>query len=167
MNDKSDLNPEQGTQRSSQITSEVVPDHSIGPVSSHKQEDAHVATTCKAEKADGTRCSAAALPGSEVCYFHDPTLAIKRREAQALGGRQNRVKTLGEDVADVKVRDRRDVAKLLLESINQVRKGTIDPRVATTIGYLANILIGVVKQDELEKRIEELEAISQPRRSRT
>jgi hypothetical protein len=34
-----------------------------------------------------------------------------------------------------------DVVKLLSETINQVRKGIIDPPVANAIGYLANVLI--------------------------
>jgi hypothetical protein len=93
-------------------------------------------------------------------------LATKRREAQSLGGRQNRAATLSEDVPDVKIRERRDVARLLAATINDVRKGRVDPRIATTIGYLGNILISIVKEDELEKRIEQLEAISQPGRIR-
>jgi hypothetical protein len=138
-----------------------------GPVYSPMQEGSKVETrnrACQAEKADGTRCSVATLPASNFCFFHDPSQSSKRSEAQALGGRQNRIKTLGEEVPDVKVRDRREVATLLVQTINQVRTGRIDPRVATTIGYLGNILMTVVKQDELERRIQQLEAMSNPRR---
>jgi len=114
---------------------------------------------CKAEKPDGARCSAAALPKSAFCFFHDPTAAAKRREAQALGGHQNRMKTLDETAPDVKVQDAGDVVTLISETINQVRKGKIDPRVADAVGYLSNILVKAVEQDKLESRIERLEAL--------
>jgi hypothetical protein len=78
----------------------------------------------------------------------------------------NRMKTLGEDVSDVEIGGREDVARLLVETINDVRKGRVDPRIATTTGYLANVLMSIMKQDELEKRIQQLEAISQPGRVR-
>jgi hypothetical protein len=115
--------------------------------------------TCKGEKPGGTRCSAVALPGSDFCFFHDPSQSIKRREAQAQGGRQNRVKTLGDDAPDVKLRNGQDLAQLLSQTINQVRKGLIDPRIANSVGYLSNILAKVVEQREIERRIERVEEL--------
>jgi hypothetical protein len=60
--------------------------------------------TCSATKPDQSKCQAPALPGSEFCFFHDPSKAEKRREAQAQGGRQNRMKTLEDSAPDVKVK---------------------------------------------------------------
>src|SRR5713101_7740853 len=114
---------------------------------------------CKARKPDGSGCQAAALPASNFCFFHDPSMAAERREAQALGGRQNRMKTLDGAAPDIKVQDCGDVVALISETINQVRKGVIDPRVANAVGYLANVLIKAFEQDELETRIERLEAL--------
>jgi hypothetical protein len=51
------------------------------------------------------------------------------------------------------------VVRLILETINQVRKGAIDPRVANAVGYLANVVIKALEQDELEARIKKLEAL--------
>jgi hypothetical protein len=118
---------------------------------------------CKATTRDGSRCHAAALPGSDFCFFHDPSRAAERREAQALGGRQNRMKVLGAAAPDVKVEGCQDVVALMSETINQVRKGLIDPRVANTVGYLANVLIRAVQQGELETRMAELEALVKSR----
>ena len=42
--------------------------------------------------------------------------------------------------------------------MNQVRTGVIDPRIATTLGYLADITMRAIKQDELEMRIRRLES---------
>jgi hypothetical protein len=115
--------------------------------------------TCSATKPDQSKCQVAAIPGSEFCFFHDPTKAETRREAQAQGGRQNRVKTLEDSAPDVKVADSGDAITLLVQTINQVRKGQIDPRVANSVGFLANILIKAVERDKLETRIEQLEAL--------
>ena len=120
-------------------------------------------TPCKSRKPDGTNCKSAALQGSIFCFFHDPAKAAERREAQALGGRQNCIKTLGSTAPDVKVEDGGDVVALISETINQVRKGLMDPRVANSVGYLANVLIKAFEQDDLETRIERLEALLERR----
>ena len=80
-----------------------------------------------------------------------------------MGGRQNRIRTLDGTAPDVNVEDCGDVVVLISETINQVRKGTIDPRVANAVGYLANVLIKAFEQDELETRIERLEALLERR----
>jgi hypothetical protein len=116
-------------------------------------------TLCKAKKQNGTDCQAVPLPGSKYCFFHDPAKAEKRREAQSLGGRHNHMRTLDTDAPDMKIETCHDTIPLLSETINQVRKGQIDPRVANAIGYLANVVIKAVEQSDIEKRIEEIEGI--------
>jgi hypothetical protein len=114
---------------------------------------------CQALKSDGKRCTVAALPGSEYCFFHDPTKKEERHAAQSMGGSQNRMKTLGPEAPDLKVKDARDVVNLMSETINQVRKGQLDPRIANAVGYLATIMIKASERNNLEARLEELEAI--------
>lgn len=41
---------------------------------------------CKERKSDGRSCKAQALAGSSLCYFHNPTSATARRDAQSRGG---------------------------------------------------------------------------------
>ena len=120
-------------------------------------------TECQAVKPDGSRCQAAALRGSRFCFFHDPDKASERRAAQAYGGSQNRMKTLDADAPDVKVADCHDVVALVSETINQVRKGQIDPRVANAVGYLANVMIKAIEQGELEGRLADLERLTKAR----
>jgi len=114
-------------------------------------------TLCKAKKPDGSDCQSIALPESDFCFFHDPDKAEKRREAQSLGGRHNHMKTLNPDAPDVKIENIQDTVPLLSETINQVRKGEIDPRIANSVGYLANVIIKAVEQSDIEKRLEEIE----------
>ncbi len=116
---------------------------------------------CQARKPDGSSCQAAALPESEFCFFHDPDRADERQAARSVGGSHNRMKTLAGDAPDIKVESCQDVVRLISETINQVRKGDLDPRVANAIGYLANVLIKAAEQGDLEKRIADLEAAVQ------
>src|SRR5678815_5131913 len=41
---------------------------------------------CTHFKADGTSCRATALPGKDVCAFHDPSLTARRAEGRRRGG---------------------------------------------------------------------------------
>ena len=120
--------------------------------------------SCAATKGDGTACGAAALPGSQFCFFHDPAKAAARRKAQSAGGLANKMATLPADVPDVIVEDGADVVKLLGATINQVRRGEIDPRVANAVGYLSNIVLSATGQRELESRLAELETLVKNRR---
>jgi hypothetical protein len=106
-----------------------------------KKKDKSINPSCQAVKPDGIRCQAAALPQSEYCFFHDPTRAAERRAAQSFEGSQNRMKTLAADAPDIKITDCRDVVKLISETINEVRRGQIDPRIANAVGFLASVLI--------------------------
>src|SRR5579862_7671571 len=85
--------------------------------------------SCQGIKPDGSQRQAAAIRDSAFCFFHDPSKATERREARAAGGRQNRMKTLDAAASEMKIEDCGDVVALLSETINQVRKGQIDPRV--------------------------------------
>jgi len=118
---------------------------------------------CKALKLDGSQCQAAALPESTCCFFHDPSKAAERWEAQASGGRANRMKTLDAATPDRNIRDCRDALALIAESINEVRTGRIDPRIANSVGYLATIAIRVFEQSDLEARIDKLERLIKSR----
>lgn len=121
--------------------------------------------TCRAETKAGTLCRAAALPGSDFCFFHDPKHEDERKEAQSTGGQQGRIRTLAPDTPRVKVEDCRDVVSLISETINQVRRGEVDPRVANAVGYLANVLLKAVEQGDVESRLAELEAAVKGHRS--
>jgi hypothetical protein len=118
---------------------------------------------CKATKPDGSKCEVAAQTDSEFCFFHDLSRAAERKAAQSLGGHGNRMKTLDPGVPDVKIQTSRDTVALLSDTINQVRKGIIEPRVANAVGYLTNIALKAVEQNDLEKRIVRLETLLENR----
>jgi len=52
-----------------------------------------------------------------------------------------------------------DVATLLGDSINRLRRGELDPRVANAMGYLASVLLRALEQGPMEERMAKLEAM--------
>ncbi len=59
---------------------------------------------------------------------------------------------------DHPLRNTTEVSAFLAKSINQVLRGALDPRVANSAGYLANVLLRALEQGPLEERIAKLEA---------
>jgi len=112
---------------------------------------------CVGVKLDGTQCQAATIAGCDFCYFHDPSKADERRESQAQGGRQNRMKTVDPGAPVIHIRDSRDVVTVLVDTIDQVRKGQLDPRIANCIGYLCGLTMKALPQGNQDGRIESLE----------
>ena len=96
-----------------------------------------------------------------MCVFHDPARASEIRDARRMGGinRTRPSAVLASETPDRPLGTMLEVSKLLGISINQVRRGELEPRVANTIGYLASILLGALQQGSLEERMLRLEAI--------
>jgi hypothetical protein len=92
-------------------------------------------------KEDGKRCAAHAQVGRKYCFFHDPDTREAQREAGRAGGSRPKLKTLGADAPDVAVADVGGVVTLLAETISQVRRGELDPRIGNALGYLSGILL--------------------------
>jgi hypothetical protein len=115
---------------------------------------------CRFRKKDGGRCGADVQSGKILCVFHDPTRAADGRRARRLGGinRHCSAPVLPLETPDNPLRNALDVAVLLAESINLVRRGQLDPRVANAMGYLASILLGALQQGPLEERLARIEA---------
>jgi hypothetical protein len=114
---------------------------------------------CQHVKTDGTRCRANAISRSRFCFFHDPRKAKQRAAARKAGGyKKNKAAALPSDTPDRPLESLADVVSLLGETINQVRRGEIDPRVSNAVGYLTNVLIKALEQGSLEERLAALEA---------
>jgi hypothetical protein len=121
---------------------------------------------CQGRRANGDPCKAHAINGSPFCFFHDPAAAAKRTAARKAGGQKHRAATLAPTSADFPLEAVQDVAKLLADTINHVRRGELDPRVANSVGYLAGILLRAIEQGATEERLAALEAVvSGPRQA--
>jgi hypothetical protein len=120
-------------------------------------------TQCRYKRPDGGKCHANATTRSGLCFFHDPERAAERLEAQRAGGRRNKAASLSSDTPDCDLKNVGDVVTLLGTTLNQVRKGQIDPRIANSVGYLSGILLKALEVDTLEQRVSDLEAATNNR----
>jgi hypothetical protein len=114
---------------------------------------------CEQIKPNGQRCQAAALAGSPWCYFHDPSKDRQRTAARRAGGRRRsqRAVVLPPDTPDLALTTLADVATLLANTINLVRRGQLDVRVGNCLGYLAATLGRVLEGSDLERQLAELQ----------
>jgi len=113
----------------------------------------------------GRPCGGFAVSGSKYCFAHAPEQAEKRDAARRRGGQAGKVAVL--PASDLPVRSLNDVVGLVEATINEVRCGRVDVRVANAVGVLANVAIKAIQQGELERRLELLESVLAPERART
>lgn len=110
---------------------------------------------CKFLKPDGTRCKAWAMTDSDFCFTHNPEMKEAKKEAVIRGGKSP--KKNYNPLEPIEIKDNKDVVKLIAQTINEVRQGIIDVRVANCIFYGSGQLIKALEIADLERRIEEIE----------
>jgi hypothetical protein len=118
-----------------------------------------MAKKCEFRKKDGKRCKANAQAGKDSCVLHDPAKAAEGRRARRAGGlhRSRPAAVLPRQSPDHPLGNTTEVSAFLAKSINDVLRGALDPRVANSAGYLANILLRSLEQGPLEERMARLE----------
>jgi hypothetical protein len=121
---------------------------------------------CEGVKAGGGRCSSRRIAGSSYCFFHDPDMEAERKAAQSAGGQKNRMAVLPSSTPDAELRNAEDASKVLAETINQVRRGEIDPKIANSVGYLIGLFVKVKQDVDVERRLAALESALQERQER-
>lgn len=119
---------------------------------------------CAHVRTNGERCRGYAVTGSRFCFAHDPAQADKRDDARRRGGEAGKVEPLPEST--LTVRTMADVLELIETTINDVRAGRVDVKVANAVGYLANVSVKVIQQTDIESRLEALESVLEPERAR-
>ena len=122
------------------------------------------AERCTFVHSSGRRCGGFRIGGSAFCFAHAPDQEAKRADARRRGGRAGRVATVPE--SDLSVRSLGDVLALVELTINDVRSGRVDVRIANAVGVLANVAARVIQQSDLEARLEALESVLEPERRR-
>lgn len=110
---------------------------------------------CEFIKSNGEQCNANTMRNSRFCFTHNPKTRKAKQLAVIKGGKAP--KKNYNPLPPVELNDNKSVANLLAQTINEVRQGEIDLRVANCIGYLAGHLIKALEIYDLEKRVEEIE----------
>jgi hypothetical protein len=119
------------------------------------------ASQCEHVRPDGRRCRARARAHSRYCFAHDPDLAARRAAGRRAGGRKRSQKAavLPAGTPDAPLGSIGQVCELLATSINQVRRGQLDTKVANAVGYLASVLVKALSESDMEARINRLEEL--------
>jgi hypothetical protein len=117
------------------------------------------AKKCEHKKPTGQRCRAFALSNERFCFAHSPAKTRERQQARSAGGvsRSQKTTVLPPDTEQRRLQSATDVCGLLGDTINQVRCGLIDPRIATTVGYLAGTLLRGLEHGQLDDRLTRIE----------
>ena len=118
---------------------------------------------CSGIKADGGRCKAQAMHGSEWCIGHDPDQAEARRRRASKGGKRGGRGRPSSELARLQRR--------FEELADKVLDGELDRAAVAVAGQLLNGARACVRdgltareQEELIERMEELETALQARR---
>jgi hypothetical protein len=113
---------------------------------------------CQGIKRDGGRCTASVPEGSQWCFNHDPAHAGERKRNAARAGksRPNR------EILDIKV--------LLGDLTERVLEGDLPTSIAAVANQLINTRLRAIEAErrvketeELEERIERIEAKTNPK----
>src|ERR1035441_5695676 len=114
--------------------------------------------TCKAITNAGERCRAVAVKGG-LCTLHaDPKVAAEmgRKSGKVRRSRDSREQPK-HDLAPP--RTAQEVMAALGQFISDVRARRLDPKVAGTLGYLANVLLKSIEVSDVEMRLAALESV--------
>ena len=83
---------------------------------------------------------------------------LSKRGVSAGIARSLPAKLVPADTPDLVLKNASDISGLLTDSINQLRRGQLDARIANGIGYLASIQLRSFEQCSTENRLSMLEA---------
>jgi len=116
-------------------------------------EAPHKNPRCQFISKIGARCQADPQTGKAYCFFHDPDQKKKQAEARKQGGearsRQTEPElTLPPDLPAVRLENAGNVYELLAVTVNHLRCGQMDVRVAQAIAYLASLVLRALKADQ-------------------
>ncbi len=112
---------------------------------------------CKFIKNNGNQCEANTISNSQFCFWHDPDIdPEERRKARVDGGKANKI-ILKNPLPELIVKKPEDVILLLTDTINRVRSGEIDIKLANCLGVLSSCLIKAFETTQIEGRVEIIE----------
>jgi len=111
---------------------------------------------CQFIKPDGSRCNAYAQTGSLLCFTHDPDKAQERAIAHRAGGLANKIKA---DLEPITIEKSKDVVRLITRTMNELRQGQVDIRIANALFYGANVLLKAFEITEITERLESVEKV--------
>jgi hypothetical protein len=110
--------------------------------------------TCAATRKDGQPCTVRVLGTGRFCWAHDPAQADHRAAVRAKGGRNRAHAARVERLVPGTLRP---VLALLLEALDETRRGELDAKTAGALAALAGAICRVYQAGTLEERLQVLE----------
>ena len=113
---------------------------------------------CRATTNAGERCKAVAMTDG-LCALHaDPERAVKmgRMSGQA---RRSKHPDPQPELEMTPPQSAQEVRNALGQFMADVRAGRLDPKVASTLGYLASVLLKSIEVADVEERLAALEKV--------
>lgn len=115
---------------------------------------------CHFTKSDGQPCGGYSMTGSDYCFLHNPAIPDEeKRLAQTRGGANRAVLTVAEPLPQVRLETPSDAVMLLADTINRVRAGELDVRIANCIGVLSGHLIKALEVSQLKDKIDIIDTL--------
>lgn len=111
---------------------------------------------CEFIKQSGDRCQATAMKTSAMCFVHNPDTKAQHQAAVVKGGKTSLVR-LHEALPPLDMMSEHAVLLLLGDTINRVRAGTLDVRIANCLGFLSSKILEAKEKIVLEERLTQLE----------
>lgn len=111
--------------------------------------------TCTGTRQDGSRCTSTIVLDSGRCFAHDENRRADRAAASAKGGKG---KATAARLQRLVPNDLRPSLALLLQALEEVHSGMLDPRAAGAMAALAGAVARLYQTGELEQRLRDLEA---------
>lgn len=121
---------------------------------------------CTHTKDDGTPCGAYAMNGSGYCYLHNPAISDEQKKLTQTRGGEARALTIAEPLPLMSLETPQDAVMLLADTINRVRAGQLDVRIANCIGVLSGHLIKALETAQLKDKVEFIDRIILEKRTR-
>jgi hypothetical protein len=113
---------------------------------------------CKATRKNGQPCQA--LAGDDgFCFGHSPRLAEARRGGSSRGGKHKRSEARAARLLPEALRP---ILHHLIDGMVAVVRGSMDPRVGSTLASMAAAVVRVYEAGLLEEKVRELEALHGP-----
>jgi len=109
---------------------------------------------CAGTRRDGTACAAAVMGRGTLCYAHDPARAIERDQARRKGGTNSATRARLDRLLPATLRP---MIGNLLDALDEVHAGALDPKQATAMASLAGAITRAYGVGVLEERVLALE----------
>lgn len=85
------------------------------------------------------------MNGSDYCYLHNPKIStVEKKQAQSRGGQMRRAK-VSASLPELEVDKVGGVVSLLSDTIQRVRSGELDVRVANCLGVLSGQMLKAIE----------------------